>query len=56
MKKPHPSTVSKTRPDMRSKMKGLMIWETALGTRISLLYDSEKIFATTFGVILEFVA
>ena len=56
MKKPHPSTVSKTRPNRQSKMKGLMIWETAFGTWTSLLYDSEKIFTTTFGMILEFVA
>ena len=57
MKKSHPSTVSETRPDRQSKMKGLMIWETAFRTWASLPYDSEKnIFETTFGVILEFVA
>jgi hypothetical protein len=56
MKKSHPSTVSETRPGRQSKMKGLVIWDTAFGTWTRLPYDSEKIFETTFGMILEFVA
>jgi hypothetical protein len=53
MKKSRPSTVSETRPDRRSKMKGLVIWERAFGT---CHLTQKKIFKTTFGVILEFVA
>ena len=52
MRKSHPSTVSETRPNRQSKMKGLVIWETAFGT---WTMTQKKIFETTFGMILEVV-
>ena len=52
MEKSHPSTVSETRPNRQSKMKGLVIWETALGT---WTMTQKKIFETTVGMSLEFV-